>query len=43
MGKQEVKTRQGERIAIVAGLRTPFARQSTEFSQVRLLIWAKWW
>ena len=34
MGKQEVRTRQGERIAIVAGLRTPFARQSTEFSQV---------
>ncbi|HAS8487704.1 TPA: acetyl-CoA C-acyltransferase FadI [Vibrio vulnificus] len=34
MGKQEVKTRQGERVAIVAGLRTPFARQSTEFSQV---------
>lgn len=34
MGKQELKTRSGERIAIVAGLRTPFARQSTEFSQV---------
>lgn len=34
MGKQEVKTRQGERVAIVAGVRTPFARQSTEFSQV---------
>ncbi|EHH2476222.1 acetyl-CoA C-acyltransferase FadI [Vibrio vulnificus] len=34
MGKQEVRTRQGERVAIVAGLRTPFARQSTEFSQV---------
>lgn len=34
MGKQEVKTRSGERVAIVAGLRTPFARQSTEFSQV---------
>ncbi|HFQ5258664.1 TPA: acetyl-CoA C-acyltransferase FadI [Vibrio vulnificus] len=34
MGKQEVKTRQGERVAIVAGLRTPFARQSTKFSQV---------
>ncbi len=34
MGKQEVKTRHGERVAIVAGLRTPFARQSTEFSQV---------
>ncbi|EMN6201499.1 acetyl-CoA C-acyltransferase FadI [Vibrio vulnificus] len=34
MGKQEVKTRQDERVAIVAGLRTPFARQSTEFSQV---------
>lgn len=34
MGKQEVKTRSGERVAIVAGLRTPFARQSTEFGQV---------
>lgn len=34
MSKQEVKTRQGERVAIVAGLRTPFARQSTEFSRV---------
>jgi len=34
MGRQEVKTRSGERVAIVAGLRTPFARQSTEFSQV---------
>ena len=34
MSKQEVKTRSGERVAIVAGLRTPFARQSTEFSQV---------
>ena len=34
MGKQEVTTRRGERVAIVAGLRTPFARQSTEFSQV---------
>ena len=34
MGKQELTTRNGERIAIVAGLRTPFARQSTEFSQV---------
>ncbi len=34
MGKQDVTTRHGERIAIVAGLRTPFARQSTEFRQV---------
>lgn len=34
MGTQELKTRSGERVAIVAGLRTPFARQSTEFSQV---------
>lgn len=34
MGKQEMKTRSGERVAIVAGLRTPFARQSTEFAQV---------
>lgn len=29
-----LSTRQGERIAIVAGLRTPFARQSTAFSDV---------
>ncbi len=34
MGKQEVKTRNGERVAIVAGLRTPFARQSTAFREV---------
>lgn len=32
--RQEVKTRNGERIAIVSGLRTPFARQGTEFKQV---------
>lgn len=37
MGTQEVKTRRGERVAIVAGLRTPFARQSTEFAQVPAL------
>lgn len=34
MSKQDVMTRSGERVAIVAGLRTPFARQSTEFGQV---------
>lgn len=34
MGIQDLRTRSGERIAVVAGLRTPFARQSTEFSQV---------
>ncbi len=34
MGIQDVTTRSGERVAVVAGLRTPFARQSTEFSQV---------
>ncbi len=34
MGIQDLKTRSGERVAIVAGLRTPFAKQSTEFSQV---------
>lgn len=37
MGTQEVRTRSGERVAIVAGLRTPFARQSTEFAQVPAL------
>ncbi len=34
MGIQDLTTRSGERIAIVAGLRTPFARQSTEFGHV---------
>ena len=34
MQRQEVKTRNGERIAVVSGLRTPFARQGTEFNQV---------
>jgi len=34
MGTQDLTTRSGERIAIVAGLRTPFARQSTEFGDV---------
>ncbi|CCN48718.1 3-ketoacyl-CoA thiolase [Vibrio nigripulchritudo MADA3029] len=34
MGIQDLRTRSGERIAVVAGLRTPFARQSTEFSLV---------
>lgn len=34
MTQQEVKTRNGERIAIVSGLRTPFARQGTAFKQV---------
>ncbi|HIF9079398.1 TPA: acetyl-CoA C-acyltransferase FadI [Photobacterium damselae] len=31
---QNLKTAQGERIAVVSGLRTPFARQSTAFTQV---------
>ena len=34
MSQQEVKTRNGERIAIVSGLRTPFARQGTSFKEV---------
>ncbi len=34
MDRQDVTTRGGERVAVVAGLRTPFARQSTEFSDV---------
>ncbi|USD66013.1 acetyl-CoA C-acyltransferase FadI [Vibrio sp. SCSIO 43136] len=34
MGIQDLTTRNGERIAVVSGLRTPFARQSTEFGQV---------
>ncbi|MBY5979934.1 acetyl-CoA C-acyltransferase FadI [Ferrimonas balearica] len=35
--RQEVKTATGDRIAIVAGLRTPFARQATEFHGVSAL------
>ncbi|TKB49830.1 acetyl-CoA C-acyltransferase FadI [Ferrimonas sediminicola] len=35
--RQEVKTRSGDRIAIVAGLRTPFARQATAFHGVSAL------
>lgn len=34
MTQQEVKTRNGDRIAIVSGLRTPFARQGTAFKEV---------
>lgn len=34
MSQQEVKTRNGDRIAIVSGLRTPFARQGTAFKEV---------
>ncbi|MBD1574957.1 MULTISPECIES: acetyl-CoA C-acyltransferase FadI [Vibrio] len=34
MAQQEMKTRSGDRIAIVSGLRTPFARQGTAFKQV---------
>ncbi|WP_337881460.1 acetyl-CoA C-acyltransferase FadI [Rheinheimera sp.] len=33
----ELKTRQGDRIAIVRGLRTPFAKQATEFHGVSAL------
>lgn len=35
-------TRQGDRIAIVSGLRTPFARQATAFHGIPLSIWGKW-
>ncbi|MBY5992965.1 acetyl-CoA C-acyltransferase FadI [Ferrimonas balearica] len=35
--RQEVKTAGGDRIAIVAGLRTPFARQATEFHGISAL------
>ncbi len=35
--KQQLKTAKGDRIAIVAGLRTPFARQATEFHGVSAL------
>lgn len=33
----ELKTRQGDRIAIVRGLRTPFAKQATEFHGISAL------
>ncbi len=42
VGKIDLTTRNGERIAVVAGLRTPFARQSTEFSQVPAVDLARW-
>ena len=35
--QQNVKTAQGERIAIVAGLRTPFVKQATEFHGIPAL------
>ncbi|MEZ9935473.1 acetyl-CoA C-acyltransferase FadI [Vibrio breoganii] len=37
MGLQQLMTRQGDRVAVVAGLRTPFARQSTELKDVPAL------
>ncbi|OBT15870.1 3-ketoacyl-CoA thiolase [Vibrio sp. UCD-FRSSP16_10] len=37
MGLQQLTTRQGDRVAVVAGLRTPFARQSTAFDGVSAL------
>lgn len=36
-GLQHITTRNGERIAIVSGLRTPFARQSTVFDRLSAL------
>lgn len=36
-GLQNITTRNGERIAIVSGLRTPFARQSTAFNGLSAL------
>ncbi|MEC6795915.1 acetyl-CoA C-acyltransferase FadI [Photobacterium sp. S4TG1] len=36
-GLQHITTRKGERIAIVSGLRTPFARQSTVFDRLSAL------
>ncbi|CAM4020737.1 acetyl-CoA C-acyltransferase FadI [Vibrio neonatus] len=37
MGLQQLTTRQGDRVAVVAGLRTPFARQSTELKDMPAL------
>ncbi|WP_297479305.1 acetyl-CoA C-acyltransferase FadI [uncultured Photobacterium sp.] len=36
-GLQHITTRNGERIAIISGLRTPFARQSTAFERLSAL------
>ena len=36
-------TRQGDRIAIVSGLRTPFARQATAFHGIPAVDLGKWW
>lgn len=35
-------TRQGDRIAIVSGLRTPFARQATAFHGIPAVDLGKW-
>ena len=40
-GLQHITTRNGERIAIVSGLRTPFARQSTAFDRLSALALGK--
>ena len=37
MARQQLTTRDGERIAIVSGLRTPFAKQATAFHDVSAL------
>ena len=37
MATPQLKTGSGERIAVVAGLRTPFAKQTTEFHGVSAL------
>ncbi len=36
-------TRHGDRIAIVSGLRTPFARQATAFHGIPAVDLGKWW
>lgn len=36
-------TRQGDRIAIVSGLRTPFARQATAFHGIPAVDLGRWW
>lgn len=39
---QEVNNRRGERVAIVAGLRTPFAKQATAFTGISALQMGSW-
>lgn len=39
----KLTTRQGERIAVVAGLRTPLPSRPLPFTACLRWIWANWW